>query len=99
LSVLPREPQPCLYLGDLGAAYRHPVRGRTVELDHGAVALLADKAHMRDRHDVAAMDADEQAGVELGFGLRDRPGTHPLAGAVMHPCIMRIGPDAADFGR
>src|ERR1700674_5282954 len=80
-GVPPREPEPCLDLGDLGATHGNPVRGGAIELDHGAVALLADEADMRDRHDVAAMDPDEQAGIELRFGLRDRPWTHPLAGA------------------
>src|SRR6185312_16469877 len=84
---------------DLRATDRHAMRARAVELDHGAIALLADETDMGDRHDVAAMHPEEQAGVELGFCFGDRPGAHPLADAVMHPGVMRIGPDAADFRR
>ena len=92
-GVAPRKPKPRLDLGDLGAAHGNPVRGRAIEFDHGAVALLTDEAHVRNRHDVAAMHPDEQARIELRFGLRDRPRAHPLADAVMHPCIVGIGPD------
>src|ERR1700709_2380796 len=74
------------------------MRRRAVEFDHGAVALLADETDMWDRHDMAAVDPDEQAGIELRFGLRDRPRTHPLAGSVMHPGIMSVGPNAAHIG-
>src|ERR1700738_147158 len=94
----PGEPQPRLDLGDLGAAHRHPVRRRTVEVDHGPIAFLADEGHMRNRHDVAAVHPDEKSGIELGFGLRDRPRAHPLPGAVMYPGIMCVGPDAPDVG-
>src|SRR5580704_16412090 len=56
LSVLLlREPKPGLDLGDLGAADRNPVRRRSIELDDGAIAFLADKGDMRDGDDVAAM--------------------------------------------
>src|SRR3954467_5117915 len=83
LSRVPlRQPQPRLDFGDLGPAHRHPVRGRAVEFDDGALALLADESHMRHRHDVAAVHPHEQAGVELRLGLRDRPRAHPLPGAV-----------------
>ena len=88
------ETQPRLDLGDLGAADGHAMRRRTIKLDHRAVALLSNEGNMGDRHDMAAMDPDEQAGIELRFGLRDRPRTHPLAGAVMHPGIMGVGPEA-----
>src|ERR1700733_4921489 len=98
LSVPLCEAESCFDLSDLGAAHRHAVRRRAVELDHGAIALLADEADMRDRHDMAAVHPDEQAGIELRFGLRDRPWTHPLAGAVMHPGVMRVGPHAAHIG-
>src|ERR1700722_12830225 len=96
-GVTPREPEPRLDLGDLGATHGNPVRGRAIEFDDGAVALLTDEADMRDRHDMAAMHPDEQARIELRFGLRDRPRAHPLAGAVMNPGVMGIGPDAADI--
>src|ERR1700694_2832088 len=91
------EPEPCLDLGDLGAAHGNAMRRRAVELDHGAVAFLANEGDMRDRHDVAAVHPDEQPGIELRFGLRDRPWAHPLAGAVMDPGIMGVGPDAPDI--
>src|SRR6185312_5765212 len=97
LSVPAHESQPGFHLGDLRATDRHAMRARAVELDHGAIALLADETDMGDRHDVAAMHPEEQAGVELGFCFGDRPGAHPLTDAVMHPGVMRIGPDAADF--
>src|SRR5262249_29826325 len=99
LRVPPDEPEPCLHLGDLGAADGNPVRGRSVELDDGAVALLADEADMGNGNDMAAVHPDEQAGVELGFGLRNRPRAHPLAGAVVDAGVMGVGPDAADVGR
>src|SRR5450755_2513803 len=97
LSVPPRQPQPRLDLGDLGAADGDAMRRGTIKFDHRAVAFLAHEADMGDRNDMAAMDANEQAGVELGFGLRDRPRAHPLAGAVMDAGIMRVGPDAPDM--
>ena len=68
-----RQTEPGLDLGDLGAAHRHTMRSGAVELDHRAIPLLAHQADMRDRHDVTTVDADELAGVELGFDLRDRP--------------------------
>src|SRR6478609_1514035 len=97
-AVTAREPKPGLDLGDLGAAHRDPMRRRAIKLDDGAVTLLADKGDMRDGHDVAAVHPDKQARVELGLGLRDRPGAHPLPGAVMDPGIMGVGPDASDIG-
>src|SRR5258708_14898406 len=99
LSVPPGKSQPRLDLGDLGAADGHAMRRRAVELDHRAVAFLADKRDMRHRHNMAAVHPDKQAGIELRFGLRDRPWAHPLAGAVMDPGIMRVSPDAPDIGR
>jgi len=72
LGVTPREPEPRLDLGDLGAAHGNPVRGGAIKLDHGAVALLANEADIRDRHDMAAMHPDEQARIELRFHLRSR---------------------------
>src|ERR1700683_5210808 len=71
---------------------------RAVELDHRAVAFLAHERDMCHRHDVAAVDANEQAGIELRFGFRNRPRAHPLAGAIMDPRVMGIGPDASDVG-
>src|SRR6476660_9952171 len=65
-----------------------------IEFDHGAVTFLANEGDMGDRHDMAAVHPDEQAGIELRFGFRDRPRAHPLAGAVMDARIMRIRPDA-----
>src|SRR5712692_8018682 len=65
-----------------------------IEFDDCAVTFLADEGDMRDRHDMAAVHPDEQAGIELRLGFRDRPGAHPLAGAVMDPGIMRVCPDA-----
>src|SRR3984893_18728653 len=97
-GVAPREPQPGLHFGDLGAADGNAMRRRAVELDHGAIALLADEGDVRPRPDVAAVDANEQAGIELGFGFRNRPRAHPLAGAVMDPRVVRVGPDASDIG-
>src|SRR5665213_776254 len=97
LCVPSRQPQPRLDLGDFGAADRDPMWRRAVEFDHRAVTLLADEGDVGDRHDVAAMHPDEQPGIELGFGLRDRPRAHPLAGAVMDFGVMRVGPDATDF--
>ena len=91
-------PKPRLDLGDLGAAHGNAMRRRAVEFDHRAVPLLAHESDVRDRHDMAAVHPDEQAGIELRFGLRDRPRAHPLAGAVMHPGIMGVGPDAAHIG-
>src|SRR6476660_9256590 len=70
-----------------------------IEFDHGAVTFLANEGDMGDRHDVAAMHPDKQAGIELRFGFRDRPRAHPLAGAVMDPGIMRVGTHAPDIGR
>jgi len=97
-GVAPREAKPGLDLGDFGTAHRHPMRRRTIELDDRAVALLANEGDMRDRHDVAAVHPDEQAGVELGLGLRDRPWAHPFPGAVMDLGVMGIGPDTSDIG-
>src|SRR5258708_34729114 len=74
------------------------MRRWAVEFDDGAFALLADEGHMRDRHDMTAVHPEEQARVELGFGLRNRPRAHPLAGAVMHPRIMRVCADTAHIG-
>src|ERR1700722_12314659 len=98
VMIAPVEPEPRLDLGDLGTADGHPVRRGAVEFDHGAVAFLAHESDMRHRHDVAAVDANEQAGIELRFGFRNRPRAHPLAGAVMDPRVMGIGPDAPDIG-
>src|SRR6266705_876893 len=98
LGVPARQSEPGLDLGDLGTADGNAMRRRAVEFDDRAVALLADEGHVRDRHDVAAVHPDEQAGIELGFGLRNRPRAHPLAGAVMHPGIMCIRADAAHLG-
>src|SRR3954453_16147546 len=89
------EAEPSFDLGDLGAADWNAMRRGAVELDHRAVALLANKSDMGDRDDVAAMDAHEQVWIELSFGFRDRPRRHPLPGAVMHPGQMGIRPDAA----
>src|SRR6266446_4322102 len=98
-SMPARQPEPGPDFGDLGAADGNAMRRRSVELDDRAVALLADEGHMRDRHDVAAVHPDEQAGVELGLGLRNRPWAHPLAGAITHPGIMRIRAHAANIRR
>src|ERR1700743_983844 len=95
LGVPSGESQPRLDLGDLRAAYRHPMRRWAVAVDHRATALLTDESDRRHRHEVAAMDANEQAGIELGLGFRDRPRAHPLAGAVMHLGVMGVGADAA----
>ena len=97
-SVATCETKPGFNLGDLGAAHRHPVRRRAVEFHDSTVAFLADEGDMRHRHDVAAVHADEQTGVELGFGLRYRPRAHPLPGTVMHLCIVSVGPDAPNVG-
>src|SRR5882757_2370354 len=97
-GVTAREAEPGLDLGDLGAAYRDPMRGRAIEFDDRAVTLLAHEGHMRDGHDVAAVHPDEQAWVELGLSLRDRPWAHPLSGAVMDPGVMGVGPHASDIG-
>src|SRR5713226_6723058 len=53
---------------------------------------------MGDRHNMAAVHPDEQAGIELGFGFRNRPRAHPLPSAVMDPGIMGVGADAPDIG-
>src|ERR1700761_484039 len=92
--VPPGQAQPRLDLGDAGPTHGNPVRRRSVEFDHRAVALLAHEGDMRDRHDMAAMHPEKQPGIELGLGLRDRPRTHPLAGAVMHLGIMCVSADA-----
>src|SRR5712692_3557412 len=89
LRMAPSKPEPRLHLGDLGAAYGHAVRRRAIELDDRAVALLAHEADMGDRHNMAAVHPDEQTGIKLGFGFRDRPRAHPLAGSVMDPRIVR----------
>src|SRR5579864_2852087 len=70
-----------------------------VELNDHALALLADEGNMRDRDDVASMNANEQLGVELGLGLRDRPWAHPFAGTVMDARVMRIRPHTSHIGR
>src|ERR1700722_9869153 len=98
LRAAPGESEPRLDLGDLGATHGNAMRGRAVKFDHRSIALLANEADMRDRHNMAAMDPDEQAGIKLGFGLRDRPWAHSLAGAVMNPGVMGVGPDAAHIG-
>src|SRR3982750_1055331 len=98
LGVASCETKPGFDLGDLGAAYGHPVRRRAVEFHDRAVAFLADKRDVRHRHDVAAVHPDEQTGIELGFSLRDRPRAHPLPGAVVDLGVMGIGPDAPDVG-
>src|ERR1700680_1520135 len=97
VMIAPCETEPRLDLGDLGAAHGHAMGRWAIELDHRAVAFPAHQGDMRDRHDMAAVHPDEQAGIELRFGLRDRPWAHPLAGAVMDPGIMGIGPDAPDI--
>src|SRR6266550_852001 len=97
--IAPGETKPRLDLGDLGAAHWHAMRRWAIEFDHGAVTLLANEGDMRDRDDMAAVHPDEQAGIELRFGFRDRPWAHPLAGAVMDPGIMRVGPHAPDISR
>ena len=74
------------------------MRRRAVEFDDRAVSFLADKGHMRERNDMAAVHTEEQAGVEMRLGFRDRPRTHPLTDTVMDLGIMCIGPDAADLG-
>src|SRR5260370_14436536 len=94
VMIAPCEPKARLDLGDLGAAHRHAMGRWAIEFDHGAVAFLANQGDMRDRHDMAAVHPHEQAGIELRLGLRDRPRAHPLAGAVMDPGGMRVGPDA-----
>ena len=47
----------------LAQAHGNAMRRRSIEFDHRAVAFLADEGDMGDRHDVAAMHPDEQAGV------------------------------------
>src|SRR5258705_13476445 len=96
--IAPGETKPRLDLGDLGAAHWHAMRRWAIEFDHGAVTLLANEGDMRDRHDMAAVHPDEQSGIEVRFGFRDRPWAHPLAGAVMDPGIVGVGPDAPDIG-
>jgi len=66
------------------------MRRRAVELDDRAVALLADEGHVRDRHDVAAVHPDEQAGIELGLGFRDRPGHIRSRVPSCTPCIVSV---------
>src|SRR4030081_2693572 len=98
-SVAPCETEPGLDLGDLGAAHGNAMRRRAIEFDHGAVTFLANEGDMGNSHDMAAVYPDEQAGIELRLGLRDRPRAHPLAGAVVDPGIMGISPDAAHISR
>src|SRR6201988_3820057 len=74
------EPKAGLHLGNFGSADGYAMWFGPVELNDHALALLADEGHMRDRDDVASMNANEQFGVELGLGLRDRPWAHPFAG-------------------
>src|SRR5512143_2622304 len=97
--IAPDETEARFDLSDLGAAHGNAMRRWAVELDHRTVTLLADEADMRDRHDMAAVHADEQAEIELRFGLRNRPRAHPLAGAVMNSRIMGIGAHAPDIRR
>src|ERR1700722_353939 len=99
LSVPPGEPKPGLELGDLGATHRDTMRRRAIELNDRAIALLTDEADMGNRHNMAAVHTDEQAGIELGLGLRNRPRAHALAGTVMDPRIVSVGPHAADIRR
>src|SRR5689334_16286798 len=54
-GVAAGEAEAGFHLGDLGAANRHAVRRRSIQLDHGAIALLADEGDMRDRDDMTAM--------------------------------------------
>src|SRR6516225_3767999 len=97
-GVTPDQAEPRLDLGDLGPAHRDAVRRRPIELNHGAVTLLAYEGDIGDGHDVAAVDAHEQAGVELRFRFRDRPRAHAFPGAVMDPGVVRIGAYAAHLG-
>src|SRR5260370_1409785 len=83
-------------LGKAGPVHWRPMRDRAVDADNGAVAFLADEDHMRERHDVAAMDPKEERGIELRLGFRNRPGGHAFAGAVVDLRVMRVGPDAPD---
>src|SRR5258707_15755890 len=96
--MAPGEPKPRLHLGDLGAAHGNAVRRWAIEFDDRAIALLANEADMGDRHDMAAVHPDEQTGIKLRLGFRDRPRAHPLAGSIMDPRIMSVGPDAAHVG-
>src|SRR5579871_1904094 len=93
-----REPKSRLHLGDLGAADGNPVRYRAIKLDNGTIAFPANETDVGNRDDVAAVHANEQIGIELSLGFRNRPRTHPLAGPVMNPGVMRVRPDAADIG-
>src|SRR5258707_15721639 len=96
--MAPGEPKPCRHLGDLGAAHGNAVRRWAIEFDDRAIALLAHEADMGDRHDMAAMHPNEQTGIKLRLGFRDPPRAHPLAGSIMDPRIMGVGPDAAHAG-
>src|SRR5947209_4581635 len=80
----PDEAQPGFDLGNLGPAHRHAMWRRAVEFDDRAIAFLANQGDVGHCHDVAAVHPEEQSGVELGFGLRNRPWAHPFPGAVMH---------------
>ena len=71
------------------------MRRLAVELDDRAIAFLANEADMRQRDDVAAMDAHEGCRRQLRLGFRDRPGTHAVATAVVNQRVMGIGADAA----
>src|SRR5258708_40109177 len=95
--IAPGEAEAGLDLGDLGAAHGHAMRRWAIELDHGAVTFLANEGDVRDRHDMAAVHPDKQAGIELRLGLRDRPRAHPLPGAVPAQGLMGVGPDAPDI--
>src|SRR5258705_13852098 len=94
--IAPGETKPRLDLGDLGAAHWHAMRRWAIEFDHGAVTLLANEGDMRDRHDMAAVHPDEQSGIELRFGFRDRPWAHPLAVAVIDTGIVGFGAETLD---
>jgi hypothetical protein len=59
VMIAPDEAEAGLDLGNLGPADRDAMRNRTVELDDGAIALLADKADMRNGHDMTAVHPDE----------------------------------------
>jgi hypothetical protein len=92
------EPESGLYFSDLGAADRNPMRRWAIQFNDRAVAFLADQAHMRKCHDMAAVHPKKQAGVEMRLGFRDRPRAHPLPDPVMDLGIMCVGPDAAYLG-
>src|SRR3979409_1372036 len=88
--------EPGLEPANPAATDGHGVTIRTRQLDDAIVARPLQSGDEADVDDMAAMDADEAAGIQARFDVADGERTEQLGGPVVDIAVVRIGMDRDD---